>query len=156
MKIKLLLLPLTIILAFPVLALARPVSFTAELAPYSGDGAYIALYLTDAQGQYRKTLWIAGNKSKYYKHLADWAHGSGLRPAEYDGMTGASVRSGQTLSKTLEIDDTLIDAGYRIHIDTAVEDKRDNRSEVVVPLTTDGAGKATAGKGYIKSFTYSF
>lgn len=156
MKNRHLLLPLTLALALPVVAQARPVTFTAELTPYGGNGAYVALYLTDAQGQYQKTLWIAGKKTKYYKHLADWARGSGLRPAEYDGISGASVRSGDTLRQTLEVPDTLIDAGYQIHIDTAVEDKRDNRSEVVVPLTTDGAGKATAGKGYVKSFTYSF
>lgn len=156
MKTRHLLLPLTLALALPVVAQARPVTFTAELTPYGGNGAYVALYLTDAQGQYQKTLWIAGKKTKYYKHLADWARGSGQRPAEYDGMTGASVRSGQTLTQTLEVPDTLIDAGYQIHIDTAVEDKRDNRSEVVVPLTTDGAGKPTAGKGYVKAFTYSF
>ncbi len=156
MKTRYLLLPLTLALALPVVAQARPVTFTTELTPYGGNGAYVALYLTDAQGQYQKTLWIAGKKTKYYKHLADWARGSGLRPAEYDGISGASVRSGDTLRQTLEVPDTLIDAGYQIHIDTAVEDKRDNRSEVVVPLTTDGAGKATAGKGYVKSFSYSF
>lgn len=151
-----LLLPLSISLALPIIAQARPVSFITELTSYGGNGAYIALYLTDAQGQYKQTLWIAGKKPKYYKHLADWARGSGLRPAEYDGMTGASVLSGKTLTQTLEVADTLIDAGYQIHIDTAVEDKRENRSEVVVPLTTEGAGKPATGKGYVKSFTYSF
>jgi hypothetical protein len=156
MNAKHLLLPLTFILALPALSHARPVSFTTELSPYKGNGAYVALYLTDSEGKYKQTLWIAGKKSKYYKHLADWARGSGMKPAEYDGMTGASVSSGTTLKLTLEVADALIDAGYQVHIDTAVEDKRDNRSEVVVPLTTDGAGKPTAGKGYVKSFTYSF
>ena len=115
-------------LAIPAPALARPVTLTTELSAYSGDGAYVALYLTDASGQYKRTLWIAGKKPKYYKHLADWARGSSLNKAEYDGMTGASVSSGKTLKVTVEVADALIDAGYQIHIDTAVEDKRDNRS----------------------------
>lgn len=156
MKTKFLCLTLATALALPALSLAKPVTLTTELSAYSGDGAYVALYLTDASGQYKRTLWIAGKKPKYYKHLADWARGSSLNKAEYDGMTGASVSSGKTLKVTVEVADALIDAGYQIHIDTAVEDKRDNRSEVVVPLTTDGAGKPTAGKGYVKAFTYSF
>lgn len=156
MNARQLLLPFTIALVMPTLALARPVSFTTELSSYGGNGAYVALYLTDANGKYQKTLWVAGKKAKYYKHLADWARGSGLKPAEYDGMTGASVLSGKTLKLTVEVDDALIDAGYQVRIDTAVEDKRDNRADVIVPLTSDGAGKTTAGKGYVKAFSYSF
>lgn len=156
MKTKFLFLSLVTALALPALSQAKPVTLTTELSAYSGDGAYVALYLTDTSGQYKRTLWIAGKKPKYYKHLADWARGSSLNKAEYDGMTGASVSSGKTLKVTVEVADALIDAGYQIHIDTAVEKKRDNRSEVVVPLTTDGAGKPTAGKGYVKAFTYSF
>ncbi|NLC00953.1 MAG: DUF2271 domain-containing protein, partial [Pseudomonas formosensis] len=57
---------------------------------------------------------------------------------------------------TLELADGLIDSGVQVRIDTAVEDMRENRSEVVVPLTTEGAGQVTAGKGYVQSFTYTF
>ena len=48
---------------------ARKITLTTELQNYSGDGAYLAIYLTNAKGQYQETLWIAGQKSKYYKHL---------------------------------------------------------------------------------------
>lgn len=143
-------------LTLPALAQARPVTFNAEMATYTGDGAYLALYLTDAQGQYKRTLWVAGKKAKFYKHLADWARGSGLQKSEYDGMSGASVGSGKNLQITVEVDDALIDAGYQVQIDSAVEDKRDYRAEVVAPLTSAGAGKPVAGKGYVKSLTYSF
>ena len=50
--------------------------------------------------------------------------------------------------------DALIDAGYQIRIDSAVEDGRDNPAEVVVPLTAAAAGKPTAGKGYVKTFRF--
>ncbi len=60
------------------------------------------------------------------------------------------------MKTTVDIADELIDAGYQIRIDSAVEDKRDNRAEVIVPLTTAGAGKPVAGKVYVESFTYSF
>lgn len=143
-------------IALPTLAEARDVTLTTELNNYRGDGAYLALYLVDANGQYQRTLWLAGKKTKYYKHLADWARGSGLRSSEYDGVTGASVLSGKTLNVTVDIADELIDAGYQIRIDTAVEDLRDNRAEISAPLTRDGVGKSFQGKGYVQSFHYTF
>jgi hypothetical protein len=41
-------------------------------------------------------------------------------------------------------------------MDTAVEDMRENRNDVVVPLSSEGAGKAVSGRGYVKNFTYTF
>lgn len=147
---------LAIVVALPALAQAREVTFTTELLDYGGDGAYLAIYLTDAAGNYQGTLWVAGKKSKYYKHLSGWVRGSRLNPAEYDGLTGASVTSGRTLKITLNLDDALIDSGHEIRIDTAVEDMRDNRADVAVPLTSEGAGKPVAGRGYVRSFRYDF
>ncbi|MCK9466272.1 MAG: DUF2271 domain-containing protein [Thiopseudomonas sp.] len=143
-------------ISLSTLSQAREVTFTTQLKNYSGDGAYIVLYLVNENGQYQRTFWLAGTKSKYYKHLPDWARGSGLRSSEYDGVTGASVLSGKTLKVTVDIDDALIDAGYEVRVDTSVEDKRDNRADVSAPLTTDGAGKSFAGRGYVQSFSYGF
>lgn len=137
-------------------AYAREVVLTTELQNYSGNGAYLAIYLTNAQGQYQDTLWVAGQKTKYYKHLTGWARASGLRTSEYDGISGASVTSGKTLTVTLDLDDTYIDSGFQLRVDSAVEDMRDNRNDVLVPLTSEGAGKPVNGSGYVKAFTYSF
>ncbi|HHU93601.1 MAG TPA: DUF2271 domain-containing protein [Alcaligenaceae bacterium] len=142
------------VIALPAAAQAKPLTLTTTLKNYSGDGAYLAIYVTDAQGQYQKTLWVAGKKAKYYKNLRDWARGSGMKPSEFDGVSGASVGSGQTLKVTVDLADTLIDAGYEIRIDTAVEDARDNPAEIRTPLTSAGSGKPTAGRGYVESFTY--
>lgn len=142
------------VLALPGLAQARPVTLTTQLKSYSGDGAYMAIYVTDAAGHYKKTLWVAGEKTKYYKHLRDWARGSGMKASEFDGVSGASVGSGRSLKVTVELADALIDAGYEIRVDTAVEDQRDNAAEVRIPLTLKNKGKPAAGTGYVKSFTY--
>ncbi|MET4024841.1 hypothetical protein ABIE59_000346 [Marinobacter sp. MBR-99] len=141
-------------LAVPAFAQARNVTITTELQNYGGDGAYLALYLTDAAGAYQGTLWVSGKKSKYYKHLGGWARGSKLDPAEYDGLTGASVTSGRTLKITLNLDDSLIDNGYELRIDTAVENMRDIRADVVAPLTTKGSGTPVSGRGYVRALTY--
>jgi hypothetical protein len=50
----------------------------------------------------------------------------------------------------------MIDAGYVVHVDTAVEDGRDNPSEIVTPLATASSGVTVAGKGYVKTFKTTF
>lgn len=151
---------LTIALAatvlLPAFAQARDVTFTTQLKNYGGDGAYLAIYLVKADGQYQQTLWIAGKKAKYYKSLSGWASGSGQQSSEYDGRTGASLSSGRSLKITVDLDDQFFDSGYEVRVDTAVEDMRENRADVTVALTTNDAGKSFSGRGYVKSFSYSF
>jgi len=143
-------------LALSMSAQAREVTFTTQLARYSGSGAYFAIYLLDANNKYQQTIWVAGKKRKYYSHLRGWSRASGKRAVEYDGKTGASVTSGRSLTISQNIDDSLIDSGYKIVIDSAVEDANSNQADVSTPLTTAGAGKAVVGSGYVMSFTYDF
>lgn len=154
MKTVLATLALTTALTLPGLAMARPVTLTTTLDAYGGDGAYLVLYVTDPQGAYAGTLWMAGSKSKYYEHLSDWYRATGGDPAQIDGITGASVGAGRTLEITLDLADALFDAGYTLHIDASVEDMRDSPNEVAVPLTTEGAGQPARGRRYVASFGY--
>ena len=147
-------LAVTTALTFPALALARPVTLTTQMNNYGGDGAYLALYVTDASGAYVGSLWMAGGKSKYYEHLSDWYRATGGDPAQINGITGASVGAGRTLEITLDLADALFDAGYTLHVDAAVEEMRDSPNEVAVLLTTDGASTPVRGRRYIASFTY--
>lgn len=156
MKLALPAVAATAMLVTPVLAEAGQVTFETTLKPYGGNGAYVVLYVTDASGAYKGTLWMAGDKAKYYRHLSDWQRASGGRATEIDGITGASIGSGKTLKISLDLADAMINAGYQLHVDTAVEDGMDNPSEVVVPLNTAASGKPVAGKGYVKSFTVTF
>ena len=139
--------------SLPLLTHASELTVDLDLKNYSGDGAYLALYLTDAQGQYQRTLWDAGKKAKYYKHLRDWA-ASGNRPAQYDGLTGASVGSGEHLKVAVEVADVLLNAGYQIRVDSAVEDQKEYRGEVVLPLT--GPSGQAQGTGYVRQLSYQF
>jgi hypothetical protein len=154
MKSLLATLALTTALTLPGLAMARPVTLTTQLSNYGGDGAYLALYVTDSSGAYAGTLWMAGGKSKYYDSLSDWYRATGGDPAQINGITGASVGAGRTLEITLDLADALFDAGYTLHIDAAVEEMRNSPNEVAVPLTTAGAGTAVKGRRYVASFTY--
>lgn len=141
-------------LALPAFAESRTVTLSTTLKNYGGDGAYLAVYLTDAKGAYAGTLWVAGGKAKYYRNLADWNRLSAGDARRLDGVTGASVGQGRTLKVTADLADVLIDAGYEIRIDAAVENMRDSPSELRVPLTTSNAGKTHAGRQYVQSLTY--
>jgi hypothetical protein len=141
-------------LVLPGLAMARPVTLTTTLKNYGGDGAYLAVYLTDPSGAYVRTLWVAGKKSKYYKHLTDWHRATGGSPSQINGITGASVGEGRSLKVTADLADALFDAGYKLNIDAAAEDMRDSPRDISVPLTKAGAGKPVAGRSYVAGFTY--
>ncbi|WP_116133137.1 DUF2271 domain-containing protein [Tropicimonas sp. IMCC34043] len=154
MKSTFAMLALTTALTLPGIATARPVTMTTTLTNYGGDGAYLALYVTDPQGAYAGSLWMAGGKSKYYKHLTDWYRFTGGNTSQINGITGASVGAGRTLEITLDLADALFDAGYTLHIDAAVEDMRDSPNEVAVPLTTQGAGTPVKGRRYVADFSY--
>ena len=147
-------LALTAALSLPGLAAARPVTLTTTLKNYGGDGAYLAVYLTDASGAYVKTLWVAGTKSKYYKHLSDWYNATAGKTSEINGITGASVGAGRELMITVDLADALFDAGYKINIDAAAEDMRDSPRDISVPLTKAGTGQSVVGRRYIAGFTY--
>jgi hypothetical protein len=138
--------------ALPLLAAvaaeARPVRITTTLNTYGGDGAYLAIYLTDKEGKLQKTLHVAGGKAKYHKHLSGWYRQSGGR---IDGTTGASVGAGKSLTISAEIADTLIDAGFEIRVDSAVEKESDIPADARIAVSKASVGKPAAGRGYVKS-----
>ncbi|MBL4750193.1 MAG: DUF2271 domain-containing protein [Amylibacter sp.] len=154
MKTLLTTLALTTAMILPGSAMARNVTLTTELNSYRGNGAYLVLYVTDANGAYQGTLWMAGGKSKYYKHLPGWFRATRGDMAQISGITGASVGAGRTLELNFDLSDALFDAGYELHIDSSVENGRDIANDVVVPLTSANAGKTVRGKRYIKNFTF--
>jgi hypothetical protein len=135
-------LALTTALTLPSLAVARPITVTTTLNQYGGDGAYLAFYITDPQGKYAGTVWVAGGKSKYYEHLSSWYRATGGNPSGIDGITGASVGAGRTLEISLDLT-------------AAVEDMRDSPNDVAIPLTSDGAGTPAHGRLYVASLAYS-
>lgn len=141
-------------LLLPVAALAQTVTLTTTLDKYRGPEAYLAFYITDAAGKYQQTLWVAGKKSKYYRHLRDWSRGTGYSSAEYDGLTGASLRAGATLQLDVEIADQYIDSGYQIRVETSVEHGYTGSPDVAVDLDRAQAGQAVTGRTYVNSFQF--
>ena len=136
----------------PIAADANPVTIDVTIAQYQGPNAFLAMYLTDKSGAFKSTVWVAGDRTRYWRHLRTWFDATGGQGA--DGITGASVGAGRTLTITPDISAAMIDAGYVLHIDAAAEGIGESPNEIQVPLTTAGAGQPTTGTGFIAKFQY--
>lgn len=137
-------------LVAPAVAMARDVTIETSLVQYSGHPAYLAVYLANPDGSYNSTLWVSGQKSKYFGDLRGWARAaSSAGSLNLDGITGASVGGGQTLTVHANLADTLLDAGYQIHVDTAVENGGQYADDAVIPLTSTPA--TATGTGYVNT-----
>lgn len=154
MKTLLTALTVTTALTMPAMAMAKQVTFKTTINEYWGRPAFLAFYVTDANGRYKGSLWMAGWRTQYYRHLTDWYRASGGSPAQVSGITGASVGPGRSLEFTADLSDALFDAGYVLHIDAAAEDLRESPSDVTIPLTSANAGKDVQGRAYIADFHY--
>jgi len=155
MKSLLAVLAMTTALTAPAVASARQVTFTARVASYYGPPAYLAFYVTDAQGKYAGSLWMAGTRTRYYRHLRDWYRDTGGDTSQIAGLTGASVGPGGGVRFTLNLSDSAFDAGYVLHIDGAVENYYESPNDLSVPLTTGNAGKTEQGRNLVSSFSYT-
>lgn len=156
MKPLLAALAFTTALTLPAVAMARTVTITTDMKSYGGNAAFLVYYLTDANGGYVRSLWMAGGKARYYQHLTNWAAAVGGDYGQIDGITGASVGSGQTLTLQLDLEDSLFDAGYVLHVDSAVENMREAPNDITVPLSTADNGKSNPGRRYVAAFSYAF
>lgn len=154
MKSLLAALALSTALCFPAMAMAKPVTLSAQLKNYGGNNAYLAVYVTDKNNAYVGSLWLAGSRSRYFEHLAGWYRATGGDASQINGITGASIGSGRTLEVTLDLKDALFDQGYKLHVDAAAENMRESPNDVVVELTSAGAGTPVKGRRYISRFTY--
>ena len=137
----------------PAAAMAKEATISTTLTSYPGPEAYLAIYVTKPDGSYDSTLWVAGSKTRYLGDLRGWVsalQGSGAT-LSLDGITGASVGSGQTLKINVTLADAMIDAGYQIHVETAVEHGGEYPDDVVVPITS-GTQQAS-GAGYVQTLT---
>ena len=138
----------------PLAANATELTLDTDMANYGGEKAYLAYYITDADGNYVRHLWLAAGKARWWDSLRDWFLATNGDASEIAGLSGASVGSGRSLSVTVDVEDALINAGYQIRVDSSVEHMANMPAEVIVPLTDEAAGKPVSGKGFIASFTF--
>lgn len=120
-----------------------------QMANYVGEGAYVAVSLIDAKGEYEKTLYVMGDDKKWYKSLKEW-NKFNAKKLDVSAKTGASVTGGDRSVTVFEIENSKINKGYKIRFETAVEDQKYYVGDAEIPLTTAGITEKAEGKGYIR------
>jgi hypothetical protein len=121
-----------------------------QMSNYMGEGAYVVVSLIDGKGNYEKTLYVMGSDKKWYPNLKQWHKAYSKKPSNISSITGASVTGGDRSMTVLEIDNSKINAGYKLRFETAVEDKEYHEKDAEVALTTEGLAAKTEGTGYIR------
>ncbi|OOQ57297.1 DUF2271 domain-containing protein [Mucilaginibacter pedocola] len=128
-----------------------------QMTNYMGEGAYIAISLIDSKGAYDKTLYILGSDKKWYKTLKEWNKFNKENPTNLSAITGASVTGGDRSVNVIEIENSKINAGYKIRFEAAVEDQEYKVKDIEIPLTTEALSAKSEGseKGYIRYVRFS-
>mgnify|MGYP005985723767 CR=1 FL=1 len=144
----------TLALASPLYA--KPLSITVDMANFRGPPAYAAAYITDPNGQYVSTVYVAGHRGEYQADLRTWYRMIRRSGKGIDGTTGASVGRGGQFSTTVNVPDNLLNAGYTLHVETGVEDYGIVPDDVVVPLSDANNGTPVRGQRNVASATISY
>jgi len=154
------LLAIAFILTLPFISLAQKPGVTkykcmVQMTNYVGEDAYVVVSLINPKGLYEKTLYVMGPDKKWYTHIKEWHKFNSKKPANISAITGASVAGGDRSVTTFEIEDSKMNAGYKLRFETAVEDKQYHAKDIEVPLTTEGVSSKTEGTNYIRYVRFS-
>lgn len=117
---------------------------------YQGLEAYVVISLIDPNGNYEKTLYVLGPDKQWYNTLKEWHKFESKAKSKLSAITGASVAAGDRTVKTIEIDDSKIDKGYKLRFESAVEEQKYHTVDVEIPLSTEKISERAEGKGYIR------
>lgn len=137
-------------------ASAAEVTILVQLEDYKGHEAYFSLYLTDENGRYVRTLSVSGKESKYHQDLNRWWRYLTRAEDNIDALVGASTKSGDRAVIKTEIADEQLANGYKIRVETAVEEQSHFPNDVEVALASDSIGIKTKGTGYVKYLRYKW
>ncbi len=121
-----------------------------QMINYTGEGAYIAISLLDAQGNYQKTLYVQGDDEEWYHDIPEWWSFYGKRRPDIDAITGATIPGGGRAISIIEIENDKINTGYKIRFETAVEDQKYYKDDIEFELTTETIKGKVEGKGFIR------
>jgi len=118
-----------------------------QMNSYEGEGAYIIISLINPKGAYEKTLSVLGPDKQWYNTLKEWHKFQTKSNVKLSAITGASVGGGDRAMRTIEIDDTKLNKGYKLRFESAVEEQKYHVTDVEIPLTTEALAERASGKG---------
>lgn len=135
---------------------ARPVTIDLTMADYSGNAAFLVAYVVDANGRYTSTLYAAGSYGRYFQHLDRWFRMFMRTHRNIDGTTGASMGAGAHANFTVEVPDKLLNQGFTLRVESAVEGQYYVSDEAAVALDDAHNGVASSGSTYVRALTVSY
>ena len=122
-----------------------------QLTNYEGEGAYVVVSVLDKEGNYQKTLYVQGDDSEWYRDINEWWKNLyGIKRPDLDGIVGETVAGGQRKMTVLNIPDAMIDSGYSLRFESAVEDQEYYAADVEFALTTENLSGKKDGNGFIR------
>ena len=121
-----------------------------QMINYTGEDAYVAISLMNPEGEYERTLYVQGDDNEWYSDIKNWWAFSQGKNEKLDGITGASIGNGERQVLAFEIDETKIDAGYKIRFESAVENQDYHVTDAELSLNAESVNSKIEGKGYIR------
>ncbi|WP_433902964.1 DUF2271 domain-containing protein [Sphingobacterium puteale] len=121
-----------------------------QMNAYQGERAYVVISLINPKGAYEKTLAVLGPDKQWYNTLKEWYKFQAKTKEKLSAVTGASVGGGDRAMRTLEIDESKFNKGYKLRFESAVEEQKYHTTDVEIPLTKEAITEKANGKGYIK------
>ena len=121
-----------------------------QMTNYEGEGPYFVVSALDGEGKYLETLHVSGEDEEWYPDLEDWWAFMEEDASGVDAITRPSVPAGGRAVFVIEIGEDLIDAGNQIRFETAVEDQKYVKDDLLLPLTTESLNGKFEGTGYIR------
>lgn len=140
----------------PGISYAAEGTFLVQMNDYDGENAYFAMYLVDPDGRYVRTLWVSGDEKRWYQDQPRWWKYYGRAPQDLDAITGASTAPGDRNVIRIHLDDDILDAGYKVRVDTSVEDQNNFPTDIETDLDSKHQGEKIPGTGYIRYFRYKW
>lgn len=121
-----------------------------QMVSYKGEAAYVVISLINPQGGYEKTLSVLGPDKKWYNTLKDWDKFETKAKSKLSAVTGASVNGGDRAMRTIEIDDSKLNKGYKLRFESAVEEQKYHVRDVEIAVTPETLAERAEGTGYIR------
>jgi hypothetical protein len=121
-----------------------------QMNSYKGEAAYVVISLINPQGKYEKTLAVLGPDKKWYNTLPEWHKFETKAKTQLNAITGASVNGGDRAMRTIEIDDSKLNKGYKLRFESAVEEQKYVLKDVEMAVTPEGLAAKADGSVYIK------
>ncbi len=121
-----------------------------QMTPYKGEEAYVIISLINPKGEYEKTLSVLGPDKQWYNTLKDWYKFQTKSKEKLNAITGASIGGGDRAVRTIEIDDSKLNKGYKLRFESAVEEQKYHVKDVEIDVTPEALAERVEGTGYIR------